>query len=54
MQRTKNSALVARTKARYQAVQTLKADGKGIKTIMWELELAKGNRPALLPRRQRR
>ena len=40
-QRTENSALVARTKARYQAVQSLKADGKGIKTIMRELELAK-------------
>jgi hypothetical protein len=36
-----NSALVTRTKARYQAVQTLKADGKGIKTIMRELGLAK-------------
>ncbi len=40
-QRSENSALVARTKARYQAIQTLKADGKGIKTIMRELELAK-------------
>jgi transposase len=40
-QRSENSALVARTKARYQAVQTLKADGKGIKTIMRELDLAK-------------
>jgi transposase len=41
LQRTENSALVARTKARYQAVQSLKADGKGIKTIMRELRLAK-------------
>jgi transposase len=40
-QRRENSALIARTKARYQAVQTLKADGKGIKTIMRELDLAK-------------
>ncbi len=40
-QRTENSTLVTRTKARYQAVQTLKADGKGIKTIMRELRLAK-------------
>jgi hypothetical protein len=29
LERTENSALVARTKARYQAVQSLKADGKG-------------------------
>jgi transposase len=41
VQRTENSALVARTKARYQAVQALKADGKGIKTIVRELGLAK-------------
>jgi transposase len=41
LQRTENSTLVARTKSRYQAVQSLKADGKGIKTIMRELELAK-------------
>jgi hypothetical protein len=40
-QRTENSALVTRTKDRYQAVQSLKADGKGIKTIMRELRLAK-------------
>jgi transposase len=33
--------LVARTKARYQAIQDLKVDGKGIKTIMRELGLAK-------------
>jgi hypothetical protein len=33
--------LVTRTKARYQAVQSLKAEGKGIKIIMRELELAK-------------
>jgi transposase len=41
VQRTENSALVARTNARYQAVHALKADGKGIKTIMRELGLAK-------------
>jgi transposase len=41
VQRTENSALVARTKARHQAVQSLKTDGKGIKTIMRELGLAK-------------
>jgi transposase len=41
LQRTESSALVTRTKARYQAIQALKADGKGIKTIMRELELAK-------------
>lgn len=41
VQRKENSALVTRTKARYQAVQALKADGKGIKTIMRELGLAK-------------
>jgi transposase len=41
LQRTENTALVTRTKARYQAVQTLKANGKGIKTIMRELDLAK-------------
>jgi transposase len=41
VQRRENSALVTRTKARYQAVQTLKADGKGVKTITRELDLAK-------------
>lgn len=41
VQRTEASALVARTKARYQAVHALKGDGKGIKTIMRELGLAK-------------
>jgi hypothetical protein len=41
VQRKENSALVTRTKARYQAVQALKADGKGIKTIVRELGLAK-------------
>jgi hypothetical protein len=35
------SALVVRTKARYQAVQELKAQGKGIKAIVRELRLAK-------------
>ncbi|MGH3515261.1 MAG: ISL3 family transposase, partial [Pseudonocardiaceae bacterium] len=40
-ERKENSALVARTKARYQAVHALKTNGKGIKTIMRELELAK-------------
>lgn len=39
--RRENSALVARTKARYQAVHALKARGKGIKAIMGELGLAK-------------
>ena len=41
VQRKENSALVTRTKARYQAVHDLKADGKGIKTIVRELGLAK-------------
>jgi transposase len=41
LQRTESSALVARTKARYQTIQALKADGRGIKTIMRELGLAK-------------
>jgi transposase len=41
VQRTENSALIERTKARYQAVHALKGDGKGIKTIMRELGLAK-------------
>jgi hypothetical protein len=41
VQRKENSALVARTKARYQAVHALRGDGKGIKTIMRELGLAK-------------
>jgi transposase len=41
VERKENSALVARTKARYDAVQALKAQGKGIKPIMRELELAK-------------
>jgi transposase len=41
VQRKENSALVERTKARYQAVHALKGDGKGIKTIMRELGLAK-------------
>ncbi|MGH3781993.1 MAG: ISL3 family transposase [Pseudonocardiaceae bacterium] len=39
--RTENSALVVRTQARYQAIQALKADGRGLKTIMRELDLAK-------------
>ncbi len=33
--------MITRTKARYQAIQALKAEGKGIKTIMRELGLAK-------------
>jgi transposase len=41
VQRTENSALITRTKARYQTIQALKAKGKGIKTIMRELGLAK-------------
>jgi transposase len=40
-ERRENSALVVRTTARYQTVQTLKAQGKGIKTIKRELGLAK-------------
>lgn len=40
-ERIDNSALVTRTKGRYEAVQALKAQGKGIKAIMRELELAK-------------
>ena len=40
-ERVENSGLVARTKARYEAVQALKAQGKGIKPIMRELGLAK-------------
>jgi transposase len=40
-ERRENSALVTRTKARYNAVQALKAEGKGIKTIKRELGLAK-------------
>lgn len=39
--RRANSALVARSTARYDAVQALKAQGKGIKPIMRELGLAK-------------
>jgi transposase len=51
LQRTESSALVARTKARYQTIQALKADGRGIKTIMRELGLAKETPPALLSSR---
>ncbi len=40
-ERRENSALVVRTTARYEAVQALKAQGKGIKTIKRELGLAK-------------
>jgi transposase len=40
-QRVEQSGLVARTRVRYQAVQALKAQGKGIKTIKRELGLAK-------------
>lgn len=40
-QRRENSTVARRTKARYEQVQALKAQGKGIKTIMRELELAK-------------
>jgi transposase len=39
--RIENSALVTRTKDRYERVQALKTQGKGIKTIMRELGLAK-------------
>ena len=41
LRQRERSALVSRTKNRYEAVQALKADGKGIKTIMRELDLAK-------------
>jgi transposase len=40
-ERRENSALVTRTTARYEAVQALKAQGKGIKPIKRELGLAK-------------
>lgn len=39
--RAENSGIVARTRARYQQVQALKAQGKGIKPITRELGLAK-------------
>ncbi|HEY0808101.1 MAG TPA: ISL3 family transposase [Pseudonocardiaceae bacterium] len=39
--RRNNSGLVARSTARFEQVQALKAQGKGIKTIMRELGLAK-------------
>jgi transposase len=40
-ERRENSALVTRTKARYQEVQALKAQGRAIKAIKRELGLAK-------------
>jgi len=40
-QRFEDSALVRRTRERYEAVQALRAQGKGIKPIMRELGLAK-------------
>jgi transposase len=40
-QRFEDSALVQRTRERYEAVQALRAQGKGIKPIMRELGLAK-------------
>ncbi|HEY0696128.1 MAG TPA: ISL3 family transposase [Kribbella sp.] len=40
-ERAERSALVVRTRARYEAVQALKAEGKGIKTIKRELGPAK-------------
>jgi transposase len=40
-QRFEDSALVRRTRERYEAVQALRAEGKGIKAIMRELHLAK-------------
>ena len=40
-QRFEDSALVRRTRQRYEAVQALRAQGKGIKPIMAELGLAK-------------
>jgi transposase len=39
--RRASSGLVARSTARFEQVQALKAQDKGIKTIMWELGLAK-------------
>lgn len=39
--RREHSVLVARTKARYEQVQALKVQGKGIKTIQRELRLAR-------------
>lgn len=39
--RRESSALVTRTRQRYAAVQALRGQGKGIKTIMRELDLAK-------------
>jgi hypothetical protein len=48
-ERVENSGRVARTKARYEAVQTLKAQGKGIKPIMPELGAGQGDRAPLLP-----
>jgi transposase len=39
--RVQTSAIVVRTRERYEQVQALKADGKGIKPIMRELGLAK-------------
>ena len=39
--RIEESALVQRTRQRYEAVQALLAQGKGIKPIMRELRLAK-------------
>lgn len=41
-ERVDNSGLVARTKLRYEQVHALKAQGKGIMSIMRELRLAKG------------
>lgn len=40
-ERWENSALVTRTRKHYEAVHALKAQGKGSKTIMRELRLAK-------------
>jgi hypothetical protein len=52
-ERVENSGLVARTKARYEAVQALKAQGKGIKPIMRELAGQGDRAPLLCPRRLR-
>jgi len=53
-QRAEESALAVRTRERYEQVQALRAQGKGIKPIMRQTGLAKGDRPPLLPRGQRR
>jgi hypothetical protein len=46
---SRTGGLVARTKARYEAVQALKARGKGIKPIMREPRAGQADRAPLLP-----